>query len=1149
MHVRLIHCRSGKSVLASVVIKELMGRYGKNAISFFFCDHAEPLQRSLISILRTILSQFLWQQPDIPAPILKITGDGRGRNFDSFATCMETFLDVFKDREDPYYIVLDALDELEDGKPENDKPSGPDRPDLHSFLRNISSISRRVKVLVTGREEDHLQRALSTFPAIRVSEEATHDDVQRMVLSEVRKLRLGGPELEDSAVEKILRKSAGIFRLASLVIADAQVYASTFKLTPYYWDNLPTTLFGMYDRYLERMTRHHYQPLVHLALRLLKIVVAASRPLEWKELEAALEIHPGSTNWEPRNELSEDLNESLLSLCSPLIEFRGSQNVLYLTHLSVKEYLLSLSPAVLSPGNSQSGDFSIYQCHLDLAARCLTYLSIRPISQSPSPEGLWLDSSYQRENLGPLFANFPFLRYAIQNWAHHYLQSHKEAGASANELREILIQSEQSWRWLESFAFLQNTRKQGEYWVQLFQIRSQVLGQQDLTTIYTGFCLTMAYDEQNDADSATAWLKWTLSVLLSQSQSPDVQRGVEQTIEWMSHTFLEEDESKRMLVMSWFTKAAQSFGPLHPTTRCLLRTLGSSWPSKEAELYEKIFQYIKRCGGINNEGAIEISETLLRVYEREKLWAKAKSLCLEYFIPPAISNSLAGGMRSSLARIAESQDSLEDVQAVYKWHVDSLGPTSPETQVTALVLGKLYAKNGRLTEVERIWRTNFRGQIDQTSQQGIDMASTLGRLYTFSGRFEQAEGIYQVYFTNCKESLGSASAQTANAAYVLGQVLDIQGKYDELKSLFHRLCEDYVLELDEAKPVPWTIVDRLNGTKPGPWKIVDYLTTLPEITELENFWTAQLEVLLSTCEERFTTASEITWELARRIAYHLDDNGNETEAVNLCRRYYLGDNGEEDLTLERDREVSWAIANIQRLPKNLHSEMTFLTEARRIFGDARYPALFAAEAVLKTLFNLFDENRSESSFDTTDSNDVPDLSDLSSVLDTLQHVFHQWARSDDEGFCGFNTREFGASLADFYTILSPCTDFVKAENLHRLLFEAARDSEKFGIQGWWTLVMLKRLGEDLYELGNIEEEERLYLEMMQSFKGALGKRHDRTIAMVRCLRELYKREGFWDKKKDLEREMLEGIDRATLERAARATQETSERLWSCSFGF
>ncbi|RYP68522.1 hypothetical protein DL771_006599 [Monosporascus sp. 5C6A] len=1058
---------------------------------------------------------FLWQHSDIPAAILEMSGDPHKRMFDSFASCQETFLNIFKERQYPYYIVLDALDELG-----ND---GTDRPDLLSFLRNISSLSTRVKVLVTGREEDYLQRALSSFPTIRVSEEATHDDVQRFVSTSMRLLRMGDPDLEVSATETIVRKSGGIFRLATLISKEARDYP--FTRTSAYFDNIPTTLFGMYERYLMRITRHSDQLLVHLALRLLKIVVAASRPLEWKELKAALGINPGNPDTERWNELNEGAKGRLLDLCSPLIEFRGQEDGLYLTHLSVKEYLLSHFSEDISASEFRFGESSARQCHLDLATRCLTYLSIGALRRSLTPEMEGVEWFYDRIDLpsrdSDLFAKFPFLGYAIENWAHHFIESDM-ADASANDLRRNLIDSRQTWRWLEPCVFPTNLRKQGEYWAQLFQIRSRVLGQQDLTTIYTGFCLARVYHDQNDVDSATWWYGLTISTLLTQSQSDDVRRGVEDTTSWMSDLFSEENETERMWVKSLFNNAVQCFGILHQTTRCLLETLGSAWPSKRTEVYNEVYQNIKRHEGINNEGAIEISWELLKIYEREKLWDKAKILCWEYCLPSATLNSRTRRMRSSLGRIAESQDSLQDAEAVYNWHMESFGRASPETQDMALVLGRLYAKRSQLDEVERLFRINFDSRFDQTSPQSKDITLVLAKLYAKQGRFEQAEGIYRIYFGNCEESLGSTSVETLEAASLLGETLNHQGKYDELEVLFHHLSEAYVLELDEANP--------------GPWKIVKYLEKLSETIGSEHI-TMQLQALLRKCDERFTRANETTWKLVRYVTLHLDNNGDLIEAVNLCRRYYLGNNGEEDLSLERDREVSWDIANIQRVPGDFHSEVAFLTETRRIFGDAQYPAVYAANAVLRTLFNMCNGSESESSFDT-DGNDVSDLSEVSPVMDTLEKIFYQHAGFHDEGLCGYSTREFGKSLADFYTIPGPCRDLDKAEKIHRLLFEAARDSQKFGLQGWWTLLMLKRLGEDLHRLGNIEEEERLYLEMMKSFNGALGKRHDRTIEMVRCLQELYTRESLWDKKGDLEREMLEGVDRATLERAARQTRDS-----------
>ena len=168
-------------------------------------------------------------------------------------------------------------------------------------------------------------------------------------------------------------------------------------------DELPESLDETYERVLKEIKK----PNRDHALRVLRCLVVAIRPLQVEELAEVLAVNfdddEGIPKLNPRWRW-DDQEQALLSSCSSLIAIveSGEARVVQFSHFSVKEYLTSPRLA------TSSGDVSRYHidpepAHTILAQSCMSVL-------------LQLDDRVEESDVGH---NSPLVGYAAEHWVAH----------------------------------------------------------------------------------------------------------------------------------------------------------------------------------------------------------------------------------------------------------------------------------------------------------------------------------------------------------------------------------------------------------------------------------------------------------------------------------------------------------------------------------------------------------------------------------------------------------------------------------------------------------------------------------------------------------------------------------------------------------
>ncbi|KAF1944127.1 hypothetical protein EJ02DRAFT_483038, partial [Clathrospora elynae] len=137
------------------IIDELHNSMPKNThLSYFFCQATDSRINSATAVLRGLLYMLVKQQPSLASHIRKKHDDaGKALFEDANAWSLtDIFVDVLRDPSlRATYLIIDALDECVT-----------DRTKLLDFIANSSSVSSRVKWIVSTRNWPVVEEQLET---------------------------------------------------------------------------------------------------------------------------------------------------------------------------------------------------------------------------------------------------------------------------------------------------------------------------------------------------------------------------------------------------------------------------------------------------------------------------------------------------------------------------------------------------------------------------------------------------------------------------------------------------------------------------------------------------------------------------------------------------------------------------------------------------------------------------------------------------------------------------------------------------------------------------------------------------------------------------------------------------------------------------
>ncbi|KAI1371956.1 hypothetical protein F4677DRAFT_463696 [Hypoxylon crocopeplum] len=357
----------GKSVLCSTAVEHAISL--DKCATFYYCRFdSQCTAVQAAGYLVEQLFEYLWRKDEqIVHAAMDISKKTSYPTTDGLLAMVRYLIhelqriEVLESGDTPKFLMfLDGLDE----EPQEEEAL---KPFVFKLLEEFPTV---LKIWVSSRPSQRIQRLLKQYPTIQVREHTGYDVRVYLegILDEVSE---GGPNEYDIAREsilpKLLQRCQGNFLFARF-LADF-IREGSFRpddLPQKIQDELPTDLRDIYRRILQQYKDRK------LASELLSIVAFARRPLRLRELEEAMAMVVSNDTGENLNHRNKPWN--IDNIFYPLIEKIPNRDepanpFCHITHSSVKDYLIQ-NPSALQQADGRQHRIGE---HL-IAEACLRYL-------------------------------------------------------------------------------------------------------------------------------------------------------------------------------------------------------------------------------------------------------------------------------------------------------------------------------------------------------------------------------------------------------------------------------------------------------------------------------------------------------------------------------------------------------------------------------------------------------------------------------------------------------------------------------------------------------------------------------------------------------------------------------------------------------
>ncbi|OBT50883.1 hypothetical protein VE04_08686, partial [Pseudogymnoascus sp. 24MN13] len=414
----------GKSVLSKALVDEGLLHAGNpdtktaSICYFFFKDDAE--RGSGINALRSILHQLFKQKPWLIKEHAIPDYEIHGPKF-PFSTLWNILIKAASDaKAGPIICLFDALDECELSN-RNSLINY-----ISSFHRDSKTSTSKLKFIVTSRPYNELsiEFKVDDLPSIRLDGNELLENISReidlVIASEITRICSGrSPPLDDgtqtSLIQHLKTYNNRTYLWVYLMLQEiSRSLESTERRLTRLIETIPHSVNEAYGNILKRATKPDQ------AQRVLRLILAAERPLTLTEMNIALEILDMEENGEhPKSDRKLELDRTEAEFQRKIEDFCGLfvsivDQKIYLIHQTAKEFLTSNNGILNSWSPScWKNTFAHEASHLEALKACMWYLQLEfRISRS-------------------------FLSYASINWTFHYQQAGKDAD---NELGKDALQ-------------------------------------------------------------------------------------------------------------------------------------------------------------------------------------------------------------------------------------------------------------------------------------------------------------------------------------------------------------------------------------------------------------------------------------------------------------------------------------------------------------------------------------------------------------------------------------------------------------------------------------------------------------------------------------------------------------------------------------
>ncbi|KAJ7269695.1 hypothetical protein C8J57DRAFT_1227412 [Mycena rebaudengoi] len=420
---------AGKSVLSSAAIttlihdKSLFNDRGKSAtVAFFYFDFKDKTDHAVERALRRIVLQLAAQSRchyEILDAQYNLSGGQTLPTYDDLQRILEELLRQLERT----YIIFDGLDECADNE----------QVQIITLISKLQKWTETpLHLLFTSQPRAVFSDGFTDVTCVYVEPDVTQKDIRLFVEAELCKMKTWSSRIDEIA-DQVVSKSNGMFRFAACILIELSRCKRQNELNRAI-ENLPTDLFGVYDRFIQRIRRDDFIYVAAIFRWLLFSVrgwYCSINTLVGLADAVSFDFsNPTHHTYDPTlcNDHTNTIPEWLEGLVTVTTN-AYKEWCLALAHSSVQDYLLSAPFA-----EKFKCDLSLGPSHTFLTQSCIGHLlhfADHPFDQ---------------------FTSFPLTYYAAKWWCHHLLRSQDRAVLFVDAMRLLENGSEQ----YNTFILLRN---------------------------------------------------------------------------------------------------------------------------------------------------------------------------------------------------------------------------------------------------------------------------------------------------------------------------------------------------------------------------------------------------------------------------------------------------------------------------------------------------------------------------------------------------------------------------------------------------------------------------------------------------------------------------------------------------------------------
>ncbi|GKZ77681.1 hypothetical protein AnigIFM56816_011422 [Aspergillus niger] len=410
----------GKSVLAKYLVDHALPRSATICYFFFKAEDQNTIRQALCALLHQLFSQ----KPQLTKHAMtqyQKNGDGL---INSTISLWNIFENATKDPQAGLVIaVLDALDECLE-------------PELRNLIENVKRqctgdriIEGQLKYLLTCRPYENIvsgfQDLRNAFPYIHIPGEdeskAISQEVNHVIRHRVKGL---SPRLPPEAVtylEKRLQEGTHRTYLWVYLVFDyleTQNYKRTLTAIKAAIGQLPNSVNEAYDKILSKSGDDD------IVLKVLSIILAASRPLTVSEINVALNVEQTLQSLQDLDlEPEKQFTTRLRSQCGLFISIYD--NKIHFLHQTAREFLIAKASIgeLAAHGSKLRWQESIttQKAHFVLAELCVLYINLFDANDTKDPHSC--PPTVLSETPGHRTDPRALLDYSARFWSTHFREA------------------------------------------------------------------------------------------------------------------------------------------------------------------------------------------------------------------------------------------------------------------------------------------------------------------------------------------------------------------------------------------------------------------------------------------------------------------------------------------------------------------------------------------------------------------------------------------------------------------------------------------------------------------------------------------------------------------------------------------------------